>query len=251
MAAMQNRMNVTCGIIIQTEHRTLIIEQASNVCNRHLATPATGRGFPVLYLLCMNEQATMIASILKFFKEKNPSSRRLVRSAVIDIDFVEWHGLKSVSGCRSTTVSISHDLLLGKVDITIDFWSEAYSTRIVDCKASCSTLGTANKTGTHVGGCGKFCPRCIFHSWKYQNQPLESNWNQTNLLLGRKTRNGRTFVGLLQRQVLVTQQILRNISRTVTGVFKKIKADWERRYELRYMHSEAEYKFKMGGALLF
>ncbi|EGZ21227.1 hypothetical protein PHYSODRAFT_420651, partial [Phytophthora sojae] len=36
---------------------------------------------------------------------------------------------------------------------------------------------------------------------------IESNWNQVKILLGHKTRIDKTIAGLVQHQIMITQQI--------------------------------------------
>lgn len=58
-----------------------------------VVTTATGRGFPVVDFICLNEQADTISTILKYAKENNVLWRE-VKTIVIDKDFTEWRVLE-------------------------------------------------------------------------------------------------------------------------------------------------------------
>ncbi|ETP37588.1 hypothetical protein F442_14606 [Phytophthora nicotianae P10297] len=104
----QDQLDITCGVLMQTkvqkmmfdrwgEYLTMDFTHSTNNLGYHLGslvvTTCTGRGFPVVDFMCLNENAVTISSILKYFKEKNPGWKD-VKSVVIDKDFVEWQVLE-------------------------------------------------------------------------------------------------------------------------------------------------------------
>ncbi|ETM51374.1 hypothetical protein L914_04779, partial [Phytophthora nicotianae] len=104
----EDQMDVTCGVVMQTKVQKLMFERWSETLamdfthgtnNRvyHLGslvvTTATGRGFPVVDFICLNEQAATTSTVLEYFKEKNPRWKD-VTTVVIDKDFVEWQVLE-------------------------------------------------------------------------------------------------------------------------------------------------------------
>ncbi|KAG2822633.1 hypothetical protein PC129_g10012 [Phytophthora cactorum] len=101
---MQDLMDITSGIAMQTKVQKLMFERwgetlvmdfthGTNNLGYHLGslvvTTATGRGFPVVDFICLNEQTETISTILDYFKKTNPPWRD-VETVVIDKDFVEW-----------------------------------------------------------------------------------------------------------------------------------------------------------------
>ncbi|OWY97904.1 hypothetical protein PHMEG_00031452, partial [Phytophthora megakarya] len=104
----QDQLDTTCGIVIQTkvqkmmfenwgENLTMDFTHGTNNLGYHLGslvvTTCTGRGFPVLDFVCLNETALTMKRVLDYFKEKNPSWES-VKTLVIDKDFVEWKVLE-------------------------------------------------------------------------------------------------------------------------------------------------------------
>ncbi|ETO68369.1 hypothetical protein F444_14777, partial [Phytophthora nicotianae P1976] len=104
----QDQLDITCGVLMQTkvqkmmfdrwgEYLTMDFTHSTNNLGYHLGslvvTTCTGRGFPVVDFMCLNENAVTISSIMKYFKEKNPGWKD-VTSVVIDKDFVEWQVVK-------------------------------------------------------------------------------------------------------------------------------------------------------------
>ncbi|EGZ08513.1 hypothetical protein PHYSODRAFT_415403, partial [Phytophthora sojae] len=103
----QDQMDVTCGIVMQTKVQKLMFERwgdtltmdfthGTNNLGYHLGayefnlinkvifyccvldisgslvvTTATGRGFPVVDFICLNQRAPMMTTILEYFQEKN------------------------------------------------------------------------------------------------------------------------------------------------------------------------------------
>ncbi|EGZ18485.1 hypothetical protein PHYSODRAFT_412016, partial [Phytophthora sojae] len=103
----QDQMDVTCGIVMQTKVQKLIFERwgdaltidfthGTNNLGYHLGayefnlinkvifyccvldiseslvvTTATGSGFPVVDFICLNQRAPMMTTILEYFQEKN------------------------------------------------------------------------------------------------------------------------------------------------------------------------------------
>ncbi|KAG2812817.1 hypothetical protein PC116_g19128, partial [Phytophthora cactorum] len=48
-----------------------------------MPTAATGRGFPVLYFICLDQQAMTISTILTYFEEKIPGRQMSQRNDLI------------------------------------------------------------------------------------------------------------------------------------------------------------------------
>ncbi|EGZ15401.1 hypothetical protein PHYSODRAFT_433742, partial [Phytophthora sojae] len=94
----QDQMDVTCGIVMQTKVQKLMFERwgdtltmdfthGTNSLGYHMSlifyccvldisgslvvTTATGRGFPVVDFICLNQRAPMMTTILEYFQEKN------------------------------------------------------------------------------------------------------------------------------------------------------------------------------------
>ncbi|POM68644.1 26S proteasome non-ATPase regulatory subunit 11 [Phytophthora palmivora] len=86
-------------IMFERWGETLVMDftHGTNNLGYHLGslvvTTCTGRGFPVVDFICLNEQATTISTILEYFKEKNTLWENVV-SVVIDKDFTEWKVLE-------------------------------------------------------------------------------------------------------------------------------------------------------------
>ncbi|KAE9077073.1 hypothetical protein PF007_g24384 [Phytophthora fragariae] len=101
----QDDLEITCGIVIQTRVQKLACEQwgenltlnfthGTNNLGYHLgsfvATGPTGRGIPVLDFLALNETADIMTEIFEFFKRTNPTTWENIQTFVIDKHFVEW-----------------------------------------------------------------------------------------------------------------------------------------------------------------
>ncbi|EGZ11029.1 hypothetical protein PHYSODRAFT_519908 [Phytophthora sojae] len=56
---------------------------------------------------------------------------------------------------------------------------------------------------------------------------IESNWNQVKILLGHKTRIDKTIAGLVQHQIMITQQIGFVIAQH-HSTSPKVRKEWER-----------------------
>ncbi|KAE8985517.1 hypothetical protein PF011_g20357 [Phytophthora fragariae] len=105
---LQDQVDITCGVVMQTKVQKMMFEQwgetlamdfthGTNNLGYHLGslvvTTSTGGGFPVVDFICLNEQAVTIATVLDYFKKKNPRWRD-IQTVVIDKDFVEWRVLE-------------------------------------------------------------------------------------------------------------------------------------------------------------
>ncbi|OWZ14076.1 hypothetical protein PHMEG_00012498 [Phytophthora megakarya] len=87
LLAIQDQMNVTTGIVMQTKVQKMMFENwgetllmgfthGTNNLSYHLGslvvTTATGRGFPVVDFISLDQQTATIRTVLEYFKEKNP-----------------------------------------------------------------------------------------------------------------------------------------------------------------------------------
>ncbi|KAE9022365.1 hypothetical protein PR001_g13158 [Phytophthora rubi] len=105
----QDDLDITCGIVIQTRVQKLACEQwgenltldfthGTNNLGYHLgsfvATGPTGRGIPVLDFLALNETADIMTEIFEFFNRTNPTTWENIQTFVIDKHFVEWKVLE-------------------------------------------------------------------------------------------------------------------------------------------------------------
>ncbi|KAE9122095.1 hypothetical protein PF006_g17730 [Phytophthora fragariae] len=105
----QDDLDITCGIVIQTRVQKLACEQwgenltldfthGTNNLGYHLgsfvATGPIGRGIPVLDFLALNETADIMTEIFEFFKRTNPTTWENIQTFVIDKHFVEWKVLE-------------------------------------------------------------------------------------------------------------------------------------------------------------
>ncbi|KAK1947984.1 Zinc finger SWIM domain-containing protein 3 [Phytophthora citrophthora] len=269
----QDQFDVTCGVVMQTKVQKMMSERwgetvamdfthGTNNLGYHLATlptiatllntsffclvvkslvvtTCTGRGFPVVDFICLNEQATTISTILEYFKEKNPLWENVV-SVVIDKDFTEWKVLEECFPKAKILLCQYH---------AISYWKKVTKRSIYGIKAAQGEklLGlmikllyssTQDAYDTHCRNLKGFCHRNKKHAffayfdknWNSCNEiwsnfargkyftagntttnRIESNWNQLKMLLGLKTRIDQTIAGLLQHQMTIIQQIVSEI----------------------------------------
>ncbi|POM70692.1 Hypothetical protein PHPALM_12832 [Phytophthora palmivora] len=114
------------------ETLTMDFTHGTNNIGYHLGslvvTTATGRGFPVVDFICLNEYAVTINTILDYFKETNPMWSN-VRSVVIDKDL--WNGKCSRNAFRKRKfcfVIQSEDLLILMTKLLYSCTEEIYNT---------------------------------------------------------------------------------------------------------------------------
>ncbi|POM65557.1 Hypothetical protein PHPALM_18705 [Phytophthora palmivora] len=204
-----------------------------------VVTSCTGRGFPVVDFICLNEQATTISTILEYFKEKNPLWENVV-SVVIDKDFTEWKVLEEcfpeakILLCQFHAISYwkkvmkrsiygikiaqGEELLGLMIKLLYSSTQDAYDTHYRNLKDSCHR----NKKQAFFAYFDKNWNSCnemwsnfargkYFTAGNTTTNRIESNWNQLKMLLGLKTRIDQTIAGLLQHQMTIIQQIVSEI----------------------------------------
>ncbi|ETI54306.1 hypothetical protein F443_02848 [Phytophthora nicotianae P1569] len=232
---MQDQMDATCGIVMQTRVQKMMFEQWGSL----VVTTCTGRGFPVLDFICLNEFAVTIKIILEYFKEKNAKWEG-VTSVVIDKDFTEWKVLEEcfpsahILLCQFHAISYwkkvmkrpvyhikvveSEDLLELMMKLLYCHTEQSYEARYDELKKyckkskkqaffayfeknwnSCRAMWSNYARGKH------------FTAGNTTTNRIESNWKYLKMLLGRKTRIDRTIAGLLQHQMTITRQIVTEI----------------------------------------
>ncbi|KAG6580146.1 Zinc finger SWIM domain-containing protein 3 [Phytophthora cinnamomi] len=246
----QDQMDVTCGIVKQTKVQKLMFERwgdtitmdfthGTNNLGYHLGslvvTTATGRGFPVVDFICLNQRAPMLTTILGYFQEKNPGWR-LISSIVIDKDFVEWRVLKTllpdakVLLCQFHAISYwkkvmqraPYKVKLSERDELLNLMIKTlYSTTETGYDSSYAVLKQYcedNKKQAFFSYFEKSWDSCrdmwanfargkFFTAGNTTTNRIESNCNQVKMLLGHKTRIDKTIAGLVQHQIMITQQI--------------------------------------------
>ncbi|ETO73167.1 hypothetical protein F444_10858 [Phytophthora nicotianae P1976] len=247
---MQDQIGMTTGIILQTKVQKLMFERwgetlamdfthGTNNLGYHLGslvvTTATGRGFPVVDFICLNEQALTITKVLEYFKDKNPGWNQ-VQSVVIDKDFVEWGVLKvafpgakillcqfhaitywkkvmkrpvyrlRVSQCEELLVRMSK-LLYSNSCARYNFHYDALRQYCKDEKREAFFAYFDKNWDSCRDMWANFARGKVFTAGNTTTNRIESNWNQVKMLLGHKTRIDKTIAGLLQHQMTITQKI--------------------------------------------
>ncbi|OWZ05074.1 hypothetical protein PHMEG_00022904 [Phytophthora megakarya] len=204
-----------------------------------VVTTYTGRGFPVVDLICLNELAKMNSTILEYFKEKNLRWDQVV-SVVIDRDFTEWKVLEEsfpnakILLCQFHAISYwkkvmkrsiygvkiaqSEELLALMMKMLYSSTQDAYDTSYKNLKTYCQSnkkLAFFAYFDKNWNTCNEmwsnFARGKHFTAGNTTTNRIESNWNQLKMLLGRKTRIDQTIAGLLQHQMTITQQIVSEI----------------------------------------
>ncbi|ETM49617.1 hypothetical protein L914_06178, partial [Phytophthora nicotianae] len=252
----QDQMDMTCGIVMQTKVQKMMFERwgetlamdfthNTNNLGYHLGslvvTTATGRGFPVVDFISLDEQATTISTILEYFKEKN-SRWQDVKTVVIDKDFTEWRVLqtafpkatillcqfhaitywKKVMKRSVYRLNVSQQEVLLKLMVKLLYSSTktAYEARHLVLKRYClenkrqAIFAYFEKNWDPCRGMwSNFARGKHFTAGNTTTNRIESNWKQLKLLLGLKTRIDKTIAGLLQHQIMITHQIISEIEK--------------------------------------
>ncbi|OWY90121.1 hypothetical protein PHMEG_00041894, partial [Phytophthora megakarya] len=204
-----------------------------------VVTTCTGRGFPVLDFVCLNETALTMKRVLDYFKEKNPSWES-VKTLVIDKDFVEWKVLEEcfpgahVLLCQFHAISYwkkvmkrpvyrikvaeSEDLLNIMMKMLYWYTQDSYEARYEDLKSYCkqakklSFLAYFEKNWNNCRTMwSNYARGRHFTAGNTTTNRIESNWKYLKMLLGGKTRIDKTIAGLLQHQMTITRQIVAEI----------------------------------------
>ncbi|KAF1779881.1 hypothetical protein GQ600_7176 [Phytophthora cactorum] len=84
-----------------------------NDAGRLVATTPTGRGYPVLDFMLLNEKAVTLEKIFEFFKNTNTSWMK-IRTFVIDKHFVEWRVLEKCFPSANVLLASSMQLCIGR-----------------------------------------------------------------------------------------------------------------------------------------
>ncbi|ETO80537.1 hypothetical protein F444_05006 [Phytophthora nicotianae P1976] len=250
----EDQMDVTCGVVMQTKVQKLMFERWGETLamdfthgtnNRvyHLGslvvTTATGRGFPVVDFICLNEQAATTSTVLEYFKEKNPRWKD-VTTVVIDKDFVEWQVLEkcfpntNIFLCQFHAISYwkkvmkrpAYRLKMSQREELLQMMTkllyrfDVYKSGYQELKRYC----TVNKRLSFFAYFEKNWNSCRvmwanfargkhFTAGNTTTNRIESNWNQLKMLLGMKTRIEKTIAGLLQHQMTITEQIVSELDK--------------------------------------
>ncbi|KAK1929226.1 Zinc finger SWIM domain-containing protein 3 [Phytophthora citrophthora] len=250
----QDQFDVTCGVVMQTKVQKMMFERwgdtlamdfthGTNNLGYHLGslvvTTCTGRGFPAVDFICLNEQATTISTILEYFKEKNPLWENVV-SVVIDKDFTEWKVLeecfpkakillcqfhaisnwkkvikRSIYGIK---IAQGEELLCLMIKLLYSPTHDAYDSHYRNLKDFChrnKKQGFFADFDKNWNSCNEmwsnFARGKYFTAGNTTTNRIESNWNQLKMLLGLKTRIDQTIAGLLQHLMTIIQQIVLEI----------------------------------------
>ncbi|KAE9047748.1 hypothetical protein PR001_g4077 [Phytophthora rubi] len=250
---LQDQMDITCGVVMQTKIQKMMFERwgetlamdfthGTNNLGYHLGslivTTSTGRGFPVVDFICLNEQAVTIATVLDYFKKKNPRWRD-IHTVAIDKDFVEWRVLEecfpdaTILLCQFHAISYwkkvmnrsayrvkIHQLLSSMTGLLYSPTQSAYEAGYEAFEGYCKTnkmqvfFAYFDKNWNSCRGMwSNFARGKHFTAGNTTTNRIESNWNQLKMLLGQKTRIDKTIAGLLQHQITIAQQIVAEIGK--------------------------------------
>ncbi|ETP16254.1 hypothetical protein F441_09121, partial [Phytophthora nicotianae CJ01A1] len=249
-----DQMGVTCAIVVQSATQKLVFKNwgetlamdwthGTNNVGYHLgrlvATMPTGRGFPVLDFMSLNEKAVTLENFFDFFKSKNALWMK-IKTFVIDKHFVEWRVLEECFPTAKVLLCQFHAIMYWKKLVSNRFglvvaeqdtvqryfakmlYSKSLSAFERTYKQFCSfCAGRYPNVRSYFDKNWKECRKMwsnhlrnkYFSAGNTTTNRIESNWHLLKQLLGKKTSVDQTVASVLTHQATITRQVLQTLHR--------------------------------------